>query len=106
MFVQFVHIRIKPGRIDDFLKVFKVNFDGTRAEPGNLRFDVLQDPEDEHHFVVYEAFESEAAVDDHRKTEHYKKTVEGLKDLMTTTARKKDYFRMVMPDHRTAVPGT
>ena len=63
MFVQFVHIRIKPGRVNEFLDVFRVNFEGTRNEPGNFRFDVLQDPDDENHFVIYEVFESEAAVD-------------------------------------------
>ena len=96
MFVQFVHIRIKPGRIDDFLKVFRVNYEGTRKEPGNYRFDVLQDAKDEHHFVIYEAYESEAAVAEHRKTEHYKRTVAELDPLMVG-GRDKDYFRMVMP---------
>lgn len=105
MFVQLVHIRIKPGRVQDFFDVFRINFDGTRAEPGNYRFDVLQDPDDENHFVIYEAFEDEAAVDAHRQTEHYRKTVEGLKDLMTTDSREKDYFRMVMPDHAAAMAG-
>ena len=105
MFVQFVHIRIKPGRVKEFFDVFRTNFTGTRAEPGNFRFDVLQDPEDENHFVIYEAFEDAAAVDAHRNIEHYRKTVEGLKDLMTTDTRKKDYFRMVMPDHAAVLAG-
>ena len=105
MFVQFVHIRIKPGRRQEFFDVFRINFEGTRAEPGNYRFDVLQDKDDDHHFVIYEAFESEAAVDAHRQTEHYRLTNEGLKDLMTTESREKDFFRMVMPDHDSALAG-
>ncbi len=96
MFVQFVHIRIKPGHIDDFLRVFRINYEGTRTEAGNHRFDVLQDPKDENHFVIYEAFESEAAVDDHRETEHYKQTVAQL-DALMVGGRDKDFFRMVMP---------
>ncbi len=105
MFVQLVHIRIKPGRVGEFLEVFRGNFEGTRKEPGNFRFDVLQDPEDEHHFVIYEAFENEAALDAHRLTEHYRKTVKGLAELMTTGTREKDFFRMVMPDHDAALNG-
>ena len=105
MFVQFVHIRIKPGRLQEFFEVFRVNFDGTRAEPGNYRFDVLQDAEDDHHFVIYEAFEDEDAVNAHRQTEHYRFTTAGLKDLMTTESREKDFFRMVMPDHAAALAG-
>ena len=105
MFVQLVHIRIKPGMTDRFLDVFRGNYEGTRREPGNYRFDVLQDPGDEHHFVIYEAFEDEAAVDAHRQTDHYKATVEGLRDLMTTGTREKEFFRMVMPDHQAAMNG-
>ncbi len=105
MFVQLVHIRIKPNRIDEFLEVFRGNFEGTRNEPGNYRFDVLQDPQDAHHFVIYEAFEDEAAVDAHRRTDHYKATVEGLSQLMTTGTREKEFFRMVLPDHAAALNG-
>jgi autoinducer 2-degrading protein len=104
MFVQLVHIRVKPGRVEDFLRVFRVNFDGTRSEPGNYRFDVLQDAGDDHHFVIYEAFESEAAVDDHRRTEHYRTTVAGLAEL-TIGGREKDFFRLVMPDHAQVLAG-
>ncbi|PIE07239.1 MAG: antibiotic biosynthesis monooxygenase [Rhodobacterales bacterium] len=105
MFVQCVHIRIKPGRRAEFFEVFRDNFDGTRAEPGNYRFDVLQDPDDDHHFVIYEAFADEAAVEAHRQTPHYARTVAGLKDLMTTATREKDFYRMVMPDHDAALRG-
>lgn len=105
MFVQLVHIRVKPGRTEEFFDVFRDNFEGTRAEPGNYRFDVLQDPEDENHFVIYEAFVDEAAVDAHRQTDHYKRTVKGLDELMTTATREKDFFRMVMPDHAAALGG-
>jgi len=96
MFVQFVHIKIKPGRVQDFLDAFRINYEGSIKEPGNFRFDVLQDPDDETRFVIYEAFASESAVDEHRKTEHYKKTVAALEDLMEG-GRSKDIFRMVMP---------
>ncbi|MBN8997416.1 MAG: antibiotic biosynthesis monooxygenase [Rhizobiales bacterium] len=105
MFVQLVHIRIKPGCVEQFLDVFRVNYEGTRAEPGNYRFDVLQDPADENHFVVYEMFEDEAAVDAHRRTEHYRRTNEALKSLMSTGERHKDFFRLVMPDRAAALAG-
>ncbi|MBZ4023482.1 antibiotic biosynthesis monooxygenase [Rhodobacter sp. TJ_12] len=104
MFVQLVHIRVKPGCVDRFLEVFRVNFEGTRAEPGNYRFDVLQDPEDDHHFVIYEGFVNEAAVDEHRKTAHYAEVVKGLAEIQIG-GREKQFFRMVMPDHAAALAG-
>ena len=97
MFVQMVHIKVRPGRVEDFLKVFRINYEGTKQEPGNYRFDVLQDPEDETKFVIYEAFTSEDAVDEHRKTAHYLETVAGLENLLEGP-RSKDFFRMVMPN--------
>ncbi len=99
MFVQLVHIKVKPGCVEDFLDVFRINYEGTIQEPGNYRFDVLQDPQDETSFVIYEAFESEEAVGEHRKTAHYKQTVAGLENLLEGP-RDKDFFRMVMPNGR------
>lgn len=96
MFVQMVHIKIKPDRVAEFVEAFRINFEGTVKEPDNIRFDVLQDPEDDTKFLIYEVFASEGAVDEHRKTEHYKKTTALLEDMMEGP-RSKDFFRMVMP---------
>ena len=96
MFVQLVHIKVKPGRVDDFLEVFRINYEGTIREPGNFQFDVLQDPKDSTSFLIYEVFRSEAAVAEHRRTPHYKESVLKLEDLLAGP-RNKDFFRMVMP---------
>ena len=40
-------------------------------KPENLRFDVLQDPENPTHFLLYEAYKSQTGVDAHKKTDHY-----------------------------------
>ncbi|WP_428697409.1 antibiotic biosynthesis monooxygenase [Stappia sp.] len=97
MFVQLVHIHVKPDRIGDFLDAFRINYEGTIREPGNLRFDVLQDPEDETRFTIVEIFRSAESVDDHRRTDHYKKTVALLEDIMSGP-RSKDIYRLVMSD--------
>ena len=97
MFVQLVHINIKPGRLGEFFKVWRINYEGTIKEPGNFRFDTLQDPNDENHFIIYEVFDSAEAVDAHRETEHYALTVAGLEGLMVG-ARTKDFYKLVMPD--------
>lgn len=95
MLVQLVHIQVKPDRIEDFLDAFRINFEGTTKEPGNLRFDVLQNPDDATKFTIFEVFTDEAAVDAHRKTPHYAKTVALLDDIMTGP-RSKDFYNMVM----------
>lgn len=97
MFVQIVRINVKPDRVEDFLDAFRLNYEGTIKEPGNVRFDVLQDPADETRFTIYEVFRSAEAVDEHRKTAHYKETVARLEDIMTGS-RTKEIFDLVMSD--------
>jgi autoinducer 2-degrading protein len=97
MFVQIVRINVKPDRVEDFLDAFRINYEGTTKEPGNIRFDVLQDPEDETRFTIYEVFKSAESVDEHRNTDHYKETVARLEDIMTGS-RTKEVFDLVMSD--------
>ena len=49
----------------------KVDVDGSRAESGCLRFDLLHDPENPNKFVFYEAYEDVDAFELHKKTPHY-----------------------------------
>lgn len=71
MVVYIVTVHVKPAHLDDFKAAALKNHAGTRAEPGNLRFDVLQADDDPCRFVLYEVFASPAAVEAHRKTEHF-----------------------------------
>ncbi|RGP38093.1 antibiotic biosynthesis monooxygenase [Pseudotabrizicola alkalilacus] len=97
MFVQLVHIRVKPDKIDAFLDAFRINYEGTTQEPGNLRFDVLQDRDEPTQFTIVEVFRTAEAVDDHRKTEHYRQTVALLDDIMEGP-RSKDLYHLRMSD--------
>lgn len=94
MLIQLVSIEVIPGHRDEFLRAFQINCDGTRKEPGNLRFDLLNDPEDENKFTVYEIFKSEAALEDHRKTDHYRQCV-AIIGPITIGGRGKRYFNPV-----------
>ena len=42
-------------------------------EPGNLRFDVLQQIDAPNRFVLYEAYRDEAGMNAHKETPHYAK---------------------------------
>ena len=68
MIVTFVHIWVKENHIEDFKKASIANHKESIKEPGNLRFDVLQDDTDPSKFVLYEAYESEEASAEHKKT--------------------------------------
>jgi len=71
MIVNCVTVYVKEDHIRDFIEASSVNHRGTIAEPGNLRFDVLQCTDDPTRFFLYEAFESLDAVKAHKETSHY-----------------------------------
>jgi (4S)-4-hydroxy-5-phosphonooxypentane-2,3-dione isomerase len=71
MIVTLVHIWVKADRIDEFIEVSKLNHQSSIKEPGNLRFDILQDASDPAKFTFYEAYKSIEAVNEHKNTKHY-----------------------------------
>ena len=73
MLVLFVPMKIKQGYRDQFLKsmVDDDALGAVRDEPGCLRFDVIQDPEDSHQIFLYEVYRDQAAFEAHTKAPHY-----------------------------------
>jgi autoinducer 2-degrading protein len=71
MFVVCVHVLVEPGHVDEFLAASLENAASTIREPGNLRFDVLQQADDPQRFVLYEVYRDEEAGKAHKQTAHY-----------------------------------
>ena len=71
MIVTFVHVWVKPEHKKDFINASTENHKNSIQEPGNLRFDLVQDANDPCKFVIYEAYESEEAAAAHKETAHY-----------------------------------
>jgi autoinducer 2-degrading protein len=71
MIVTCVTVYVKEEHIEDFIGATVRNHEGSVQEAGNMRFDVLQHKEDPTKFLLYEAYESEAAAKAHKDTEHY-----------------------------------
>ncbi len=81
MFVVWVDIQVKPEHVAEFIAASQLNHLGTRQEPGNRRFDVLQLNDQPSHFRLYEVYVNEDAFRAHQQTAHYfrwKETVEPL----------------------------
>jgi (4S)-4-hydroxy-5-phosphonooxypentane-2,3-dione isomerase len=85
MVVTCVHVNIKPEAVNDFIEASVMNHEGSIKEPGNLRFDILQQADNTCRFMLYEAFESEEAVEVHKATSHYLKWRDTVKDMMAET---------------------
>ena len=98
MIVTFIHIWVKEGHIEDFKEASIKNHRESIKEPGNLRFDVLQDANDPSKFVLYEAYESEEASAAHKETPHYLEWRETVADWMAQP-RKGEKHLILAPEN-------
>ena len=72
MLAMWVKVRVKPGERERFLKAIEVDALGSeRDEPGCLRFNVLQDAQDQNVYYFFEVYRDEAALEAHRAAPHY-----------------------------------
>jgi autoinducer 2-degrading protein len=99
MFVSCVTVYVMKEKVADFIEATKENHQGALKEPGNLRFDVLQCTSDPARFLLYEAYESEAAAVAHKKTPHYLAWKAAVDPIMAKP-REGVPHRVVFPDDR------
>jgi len=97
MYAVFVHIRVVPGQIARVLELTAANHRATRAEAGNLRFDVLQDAADPARCYLYEVYRDEAAFRAHQQTPHYLAWKEAVGPLMAEP-RSAERMHSVLPE--------
>jgi autoinducer 2-degrading protein len=71
MYVTLVHVRVLADHVEAFVAATRANHEGSRGEPGNLRFDVLQREDDPVRFVLVEVFRDADAAAAHKSTPHY-----------------------------------
>lgn len=73
MMILHVTIQVKPEHAKEFLEVVRYDAEHSeKDEPGCLRFDVIQDKDDQSRFYFYEVYRDEAALEAHRQTPHFK----------------------------------
>ena len=82
MIVTCVYIHVKPESVKRFIEVTAANHRESVKESGNLRFDLVQQVDDPCKFMLYEAYESEIAVADHKNTVYYLNCRELAEDMM------------------------
>lgn len=82
MYVVIVEVHVRAEKVAQFLRLTRANHEGTRTEPGNRRFDVLEQNDDPTRFVLYEVYEDEAAFAAHQKAAHYLAWRDAVAELM------------------------
>jgi autoinducer 2-degrading protein len=87
MQVTLVHVRVKPETVAAFIAACQANHLASTREPGNRRFDILQDPQDAARFILYEAYASAETAAAHKATAHYLQWRDTVADMMAEARR-------------------
>jgi (4S)-4-hydroxy-5-phosphonooxypentane-2,3-dione isomerase len=82
MFLFCVHLHVQPAHRARFIEASLENARNTIREPGNLRFDVLQQADDPDRFVYYEVYRDEESAKAHKATAHYARWAETVPSLL------------------------
>ena len=89
MLAVIVNFEAEPGQGEALLEALKFqSANSLEKEPGCRRFDVCSDPEDAHHFLLYELYDDEAAFSAHTQTEHYAAFQERIKPVLKARERQ------------------
>lgn len=97
MIVTCVYVHVKPDVIDSFIDATVANHKESVKEPGNLRFDFIQQSDDPCRFMIYEAYDSDEAAASHKDTTHYLKWRDSVKDQMAEP-RKGVRYNIIEPN--------
>ena len=76
---------------EDILKALHSVVDGTRAEEGNVSYDLHQDINNPAIYTIIEVWKSQEAIDFHNQTAHFQafvKAVDGKVDLAINIIKK------------------
>jgi autoinducer 2-degrading protein len=97
MIATCVYVHVKPEAINDFIKASAANHAESVKEPGNLRFDFIQQADDPVRFMIYEAYESEQAAIAHKSTSHYLNWRDTVQEMMAEP-RKGVKYNILFPE--------
>lgn len=76
----------RPGKSEALRALLETMLAPSRAEPGNLRYDLWQDQADPARFVLDELYSDNQAVAAHRATPHFQNYLATINDLAERTS--------------------
>jgi autoinducer 2-degrading protein len=101
MLVLCVDVHVKPEQREAFIQACRANHLGSRQEPGNRRWDFLQDEEDPNRFMLYEAYQDQAALEAHQKQPHFLQWRQAVEPMMAAP-RTRRRLSALLPESSSA----
>jgi quinol monooxygenase YgiN len=84
----------RKGRADEVQRLVEGMVEPSRAEPGNLRYDLWVDQADPARFVIDELYVDNAAIAAHRATPHFRDYLGRIEELAERAAYVLDSHRI------------
>lgn len=97
MLVVYVHVHVKPDRVEAFRQATIANARQSVQEPGIARFDVVQQSDDPTRFMLVEVYRTAEASAQHKETKHYQTWRDTVADMMAEPRSSVKYTN-VFPD--------
>lgn len=94
MIIVHVHVHVKPDFIEDFTAATLENARESVAEPGVVRFDVVQQDDDPTRFVLVEIYRTADDPARHKATEHYAAWRDAVGPMMAEPRRSVRYHEI------------
>jgi len=97
MIIVHVYLHAKEEMINAFKEANIKNAKSSVQEPGILRFDVMQQEDDQSRFLLVEIYKNEKAISAHKETAHYAEWVK-VAEPKLAEPRVKTIYRNLFPD--------
>jgi len=97
MLIVQVHVHVKKDMIEQFIEATRMNASKSIYEPGIMRFDIIQEKDDQERFILVEAYRDSDAPAKHKETQHYKEWRETVEPMMAESRKSIKYVN-IFPD--------
>jgi len=71
MFIIHATMQIDPAKQNEFLQAVQPLLTASRAENGNISYDLLIDPDRNHIYKMIEVWQDQEAISSHNTSEHF-----------------------------------
>ncbi len=89
---------VLPEHLAEYLESVREHARRSAAEPGCVRYEVLQDVDEPGTVCLFEVFRDEAAFQAHQAADHYEHWMTLSRDWRDRGARRRHVMRYVTPD--------
>jgi len=98
MLIVHVHVHVKSESLAAFKAATLANARASVREPGIARFDVCQQADDPHRFVLVEAYRTAEAPAAHKATAHYAAWRDAVETMMAEPRRSVKFANLFPAD--------